>query len=222
MDPYKDILSSVDEYTSSVLTQFNHQYPCPADPIEQFEEECICSFSIPFNEDNDFDVGTEFIEDASMPTKERHPHSANAFEYSFGNVYQANWSTEFLQPSIRERTYYLSSRDRFGIFRCHFRVPHAKVDDLVSLFVRNGWIYQSKQCLSEKEMYVKAELLILGVMKVLGHHAPFRMLKTDTKISPSQHRSFCHFFIDRMCTVSRLIISNISGKWHNRRKVACL
>jgi hypothetical protein len=54
------------------------------------------------------------------------------------------------------------------------------VDDLVDRFVSNGWIYRSKQCLSEEEMYVKAELLILGVLKVLGHHSPFRTLKTDT------------------------------------------
>jgi hypothetical protein len=71
MDPHNDIPSSVDEYTSSVVAQFNHQYPCLADPIEQFEEECICSISIPFNEDDNFDVGNEFVEDASMPTKEQ-------------------------------------------------------------------------------------------------------------------------------------------------------
>ena len=72
------------------------------------------------------------------------------------------------------------------------------MDDLVARFVSNGWIYRSKHCLSEEEMYVKAELLILGVLKVLGHHDPFRTLKTDTKISPPHHCSFFHFFIDRM------------------------
>ena len=50
-------------------------------------------------------------------------------------------------------------------------------------------------------MYVKAELLILGVLKVIGHHAPFRTLKTDTKISASQHRSFFHSFIEQMHSV---------------------
>ena len=86
-------------------------------------------------------------------------------------------------------------------------VPLAKVDDLVARFVNNGWIYQSNHCRSEEEMYVKAELLILGVLKVLGHHAPFHTLKTDTKISPSRHRLFFQFFIDRMYMIKTEYIS---------------
>jgi hypothetical protein len=42
------------------------------------------------------------------------------------------------------------------------------VDGLVSHFVNNEWIYQTKYCRLEEEMNVKAELLILGVLKVLG------------------------------------------------------
>ncbi len=46
--------------------------------------------------------------------------SPNAFEYKFGNVYQANWYTRFLCDSVRENTYYLSQRDRYGEFRSLF------------------------------------------------------------------------------------------------------
>ena len=56
-------------------------------------------------------------------------------------------------------------------------------------------------------MYVKAELLILGVLKALGHHSPFRTLKTDTKISPLHHRSFFHFFIDQMYRIRSKFIN---------------
>jgi hypothetical protein len=52
-------------------------------------------------------------------------------------------------------------------------MPLTKVDDLVTLLFENGWIYQTKHCHSEEEMWIKAKLMILGILKVLGHHAPF-------------------------------------------------
>ena len=84
-------LTSIDVYTAAVEADFNVQEPTLADPIKDFEDECIRSFSIPFVEDDDFDIDDDFDEDDSSSTKERHPYSANAFDYSFGDVYQSNW-----------------------------------------------------------------------------------------------------------------------------------
>ena len=56
-------------------------------------------------------------------------------------------------------------------------------------------------------MHVKAELHILGVLKVLGHHSPFRTLRSDTNICASEHRSFFHFFISRMYSIQDQFIS---------------
>ena len=94
----------------------------------------------PFVEDDEFDVDDDFDKDHFV-TKERHPHSANAFDYSFGDVYQSKWYKEFLESTVHNFTYYLSSRDHSSEFRCHFHLPLAKVDNPISLFVNNGWIY---------------------------------------------------------------------------------
>ncbi|KAL3797257.1 hypothetical protein HJC23_004549 [Cyclotella cryptica] len=146
-----------------------------------------------FNEDEE-----EFVED---PTKEWKLGASNAYEFRFGNVYEANWYRKFLEPSVHERTYHLSSRDRFGDFRCLFRLPLTKADELVSRFVENGWVYETKHCKSEEEMYVRTELFILGALKVLASHAPFSTLKVDTEISFEEHRKFFHLFISRMYSI---------------------
>ena len=51
--------------------------------------------------------------------------------------------------------------DCFGEFRCHFRMPLAKVDDLVHRFLENMWIHNTKQCMDNECLKVKAQLLIL-------------------------------------------------------------
>lgn len=71
-----------------------------------------------------------------------------------------------------------------------------KVDDLVSLFLNNNWIYQTKHSRSEEEMRIKAELHILAVLKVLSHHSPFCTLRIDTNICASEHHYFFHYFYD--------------------------
>jgi hypothetical protein len=155
--------------------------------------------------DLEAELDSEFNEDEGEfdadPPKERNPRAANAYEFRFGNVYEANWYRKFLEPSVRERTYHLSSRDRFGDFRCLFRLPLTKVDELVSRFIENGWVYETKHCKSVEEMYVRTELFILGSLKVLASHSPFRTLKVDTEISFEEHRKFFHLFIARMYSI---------------------
>ena len=144
--------------------------------------------------DNDNDDGTN----EGRPRKQRSP---NLYPYSFGNVYEANWYRQYLKPEVRDRTYALSSRDRFGEFRAHFRMPLAKVDDLVERFLDEGWIHLTKHCSDVAALRVKAELLVLGALSVLGHHTPFCCLRSDTEISTSEHRAFFHDFIDCMYTI---------------------
>jgi hypothetical protein len=106
MDSHEDITSAVDAYTSSVVAQFYIDDLCPTDPLQQFEEECLHSFSTAFTDTDNFDVDNGIlVEDSAQSNiKEQRPHSMNAFKYSFGNVFQSNWYAEFLQPSVRERT----------------------------------------------------------------------------------------------------------------------
>ena len=63
--------------------------------------------------------------------RQRKPCAPNLFEYEFGDVFDANWYRTFLRHDVREKTYILSSRDRFGEFRSIFRVPLTKVDELL-------------------------------------------------------------------------------------------
>ena len=80
-------------------------------------------------------------------------------------------------------------------------MPLTKVDNLVTLFFENGWIYQTKHCYSEEEMRIKAKLMILGIVKVLGHHATFQTLPANTRIPEKHHRIFFHSSINFMYNI---------------------
>ena len=80
-------------------------------------------------------------------------------------------------------------------------MPLKKIDDLVSLHIENDWVCQTKHCKSEEEMFIKLELGILGVLKVLRHNASFRTLKSDTNISDKEHHTFFTRFIHHMFSV---------------------
>ena len=125
----------------------------------------------------------------------------NLFPYAFGDVLKANWYRQYLHPNVRDRIYQLSARDRFHEFRTYFRMPLAKVDDLVATFFNNGWITHSHHCRDDARLHVKAQLLILGVLDVLGSHTPFRKLRAQTEISTSEHRKFFHHFLDKMYSI---------------------
>ena len=92
-------------------------------------------------------------------------------------MYEANWYVKFLHASMREQACYLSLHDCYGEFRSIFQMPLVEIDDLVSLYVENGWVRQTKHCKSEEEMMIRLELHFMGVLKVLGHNALFRTLK---------------------------------------------
>ena len=193
--------SCVEEFTAEVESEFALDQPS-VDPMQEFEDECLLSFryTVDFLALDDFDDDGTLVDDVAGDTNagsgvNRRPRSANAYPFEFGEVYKSNWCLKFLHPSVCEQTYHLSSRDRFGDFRSLFRMTLEKVDDLVSLFISNNWIYQTKHCRSEEEMHVKAELHILAVLKVLGHHSPFRTLRIDTNICASEHRFFSLFYL---------------------------
>ena len=48
---------------------------------------------------------------------------------------------------------------------------------------------------------VKAQLLILGTLNVLGHNNPFRVLPSSTEMSYSEHRAFFHVFLNKMASI---------------------
>ena len=92
------------KYTSAsaVEAEFNNDLPT-SDPMKEFEDECMKSFAFAFVDDNDYDSDKDFVVmDNICPPKERRPRSANAFDYSFGDVFQSSWYKGFLEPNVRE------------------------------------------------------------------------------------------------------------------------
>ena len=125
----------------------------------------------------------------------------NSYSYSDGNVSEANWNKKFLCGKVRARTYYLSERDRFGDFRCLFRVPLKKVDDLVSIFLENDWIPHGRASETDETFKLKAELLIMSALNMIGHNSPFRSLPSSTEINKERHRKFFHHFLSKMYSI---------------------
>ena len=140
----------------------------------------------------------EEVEDDQPQRKQRSP---NIFGYIFGDVHSSNWHRKFLADDVREQTRILARRDRFGEFRSHFRVTFEKFEYLVDLFLSNGWIRRTKHCRDDHTLRVKAELLILSCLNILGNSTPFRQLTASTNISFSEHRHFFHLFIDKLYSV---------------------
>jgi hypothetical protein len=147
-----------DEFTASVEA-FGHQFS-----VDQYCAEVEAEFSLQFDEgilfDNDDNNSNN--NDKEVP-RERKEWSPNAYQYQFGNVYEANWYVKFIHASVRDRTYYLSLHDSYGEFRSLFRMPLLNVDDLVSLYVENGKAWQTKHCESEEEVMIRLELHVMGV-----------------------------------------------------------
>ena len=153
--------------------------------------------------DVDYDENGDCDDDAdgTGTAGKRKQRAANLYQYEFGDVFESNWYRKFLRPEIRDRTYTLSSRDRFGEFRGIFRVTLEKIDELVRLFLERGWIKQTRHCSDEERLKVKAQLLVMGALNVMAYHTPFRVLPSSTDISTSEHRSFFHLFIEKMYSI---------------------
>ena len=150
---------------------------------------------------NEFREGEGEGEGEGETGSARKKRAPNLYPYEFGDVHKANWHRNYLADDVRERTRTLSKRDRYGEFRSHFRVTLDKMEELVELFLSNGWIRRTQHCRDDHTLRVKAELLILSCLKVLSHATPFRCLTNDTNISFTEHRLFFHKFIEKMCSM---------------------
>eukprot|EP00956_Cyclotella_meneghiniana_P025798 scaffold54583_cov64-Cyclotella_meneghiniana.AAC.1 len=178
----------IDAYVNRVLGSFADDGHAPSGAYDEvFDDEL-------------FDCGsfTDVEDDCSL---EPHVRMPNEFGYSFGNVYESSWFKKFLAPDVREKTYRSSSRDRYGAFCSHFRMPLVMVDTLTHLFLGKGWVGYTKRINSYDTLFLRTQLHILGTLEVLGSHTPFRKLETSTNISTEEHRKFFHLFLDRMYSV---------------------
>ena len=184
---------SVDAYTEAVEAEFAAEFS-----IDNYTAAVEAEFLQAFF-DNDEDADKSIDDDDDVGRKKRSP---NAFEYRFGDVYEASWYRRFLCDAVREKTYYLSQRDRYGEFRSLFCMPLTKIDDIVSLFIEKGWVYQTKHCKCEKEMTIKwsCECWVLLKLLVITLHLELckatRIFLTR-KTAPSSKHSLIVCFLSR-------------------------
>lgn len=148
---------------------------------------------------------TKFDEDFNegIQKKQRAP---NKYEFEFGVFTESNWYKQFLCPEVREHTYE-ESEDKSSSFRCLFCMPLTKIDELVELFLSRGWIKLTKHCNDKAILKIKAELLIMSCLHIVGLAMPFRTINHNTKISTSEHRKFFHKFVEKMYSIRDEYIS---------------
>ena len=94
---------SVNAYTEAVEAEFAAEFS-----IDHYSAAVEAEFLQTFF-DNDEDTDESIDDDEAGGGRRK--RSPKAFEYKFGNVYEANWYKRFLCDSVREKTYYLSQRD---------------------------------------------------------------------------------------------------------------
>ncbi len=84
--------------------------------------------------------------------------------------------------TVREMTDEMS-RNPKSCFRSWFRIPLYMVCDIVDRFIAEGWIQISHHCCTPDSLTIKAELLVLGTLAMLGGTLQsFRQLKPLTHI----------------------------------------
>ena len=230
-----ELPTTVDDYRAEVEAE----YGFGADPLKALENDVLREFAIPdllsinnlpafddvlLGEDLFDDSWADELGDDLENLHHRKDRNENEYKYKFGNVFEANWYRQFLCPDARDKTYRLSSRDNQGEFRCLFRMPLSKVDDLVSTFLENGWVPSTRKENDDETFQTRAELLILAALNVLGHHTPFRALRSSTEICYSTHLKFFQLFLDKMYSIKDDVIyyprsmeelSSVSNRYAN-------
>lgn len=156
----------------------------------------------------DWDDAGTFDEETADDTAQQRNRLPNEWGYAFGDIYKANWYTKFLAPDVRARTYRCSTRNRYGPFRSHFRLPLWIVDELTHKFMDNDRVTYTKRIQSYDTLFLRTQLHILTALEVLASNTPFsRKLETSTNISTEDHRLFFHLFLEKMFGVRGEYIS---------------
>ncbi len=77
-------------------------------------------------------------------------------------------------------------------------MPRSKVDELVDIFVREGYIPTPRSLFRRGEFEERAELLVMAALHILAKGATFKSCRTLTHISTSEVQKFFFKFLDAM------------------------
>jgi hypothetical protein len=138
--------------------------------------------------------------------------------YRIESVKTSCWYCEFLRTGpVRELTYELSSLDRFSKFCDFFCMPLSKLNELVGIFIRRGYIPMPRSLFRRGKFHEHAELLVMALLHILVKGASFKCCRTLTHISTPEVQKFFFLFLDAMVDMKDEYISlppNMSALTH--------
>jgi hypothetical protein len=178
-----------------------------ADEIAHFNPLCPSPLGCPVVDPDGFDYSSD--DNREKPRL----HASPKYYHTIGDYESSSFYCKFLSdevilaPSgrmvlVRDITEELSHSPTSS-FRSWFRMPLFKVTDIVSRFLAEGWIDLSHHCRSIDRFQIKADLLVLGALAMLGGTLQsFRQLKPLTHICASDHSNFFLTFVERIASIS--------------------
>ena len=156
--------------------------------------------------DDDDDEGGGKKSKKNNNKKKRKVHAPRSYHYKIGNLKASPYYTDFLSDSVirvpgasdctvRELTRKISLRQK-STFRSWFRMPLYKVEQLASRLVIEKVLTLSHHCRTEEQLKLKAELLVMGSLAILGGaYTTFKQIPTLTKICETEHSKFFLKFV---------------------------
>jgi hypothetical protein len=210
---HRDIRATVAESIHSelhdlVVNAFRNLCRMTADDISRFNPLCLSSpgvVSNPF----DYSSGEDSSEDKGLLCS----RAAPKFFYTIGEYKMSSFYRKFLSdeavraPSNRMVTVRDMmdevSRNPKSCFCSWFRIPLYMVCDIVDCFIAEGWVRITHHCRTPDRLKIKAELLVLVTLAMLGGTLQsFRQLKPLTHICASDHSNFYLSFVAHVASIS--------------------
>jgi hypothetical protein len=126
------------------------------------------------------------------------PRAPKLYHYIIEKYEESTYYCQFLSdklvhlPSgrnvtVQEMTEHLSLKP-LSTFRAWFHMPHYKVVEIANRFILEGWIGLSHHCRTLDRLQIKAELLVMGALAMLGGSVhSFQQMHTVTQICATDH-----------------------------------
>jgi hypothetical protein len=213
---YRDVRAAVAAEIRSVMLDpvvetFRNLRRMTANKIARFDPLCPSLPGGPLVDPDDFDDSSV---DSTTSRRKLRFCTAPKYFYTIGNYETSTFYREFLldelvcTPSgrmvlVRDMTKHTSHNPKSS-FWSWFCMPLFKVSKIVSRFITEGWIGLTHHCRTNKRLQMKAELLVLGSLAMLGGTIQlFRQLKLLTHICTSDHSNFFLCFVERIASISQ-------------------
>jgi hypothetical protein len=155
----------------------------------------------------------EELDGSPIQIKLRKVRAANSYVYKIGEYESSTYYRQFLSDklvrtpggrriTVRHMTDRISRMPK-STFRAWFRMPLFKVVEIADRFIAEGWLGLSHHCRQLQRLQMKAELLVMGTLAMIGGTIQsFRQLKTLTHMSATEHSKFFLTFVEKMASIS--------------------